>query len=215
MKFPRQLASRADWVEPVAFSPPQNMKTKSKKTAKKKAAKNTLCLWFNKDAQDAARFYAKTFPDSKVTGIHKAPGDFPSGKKGDILTVEFTVLGVPCIGLNGGPAFKHSEAFSFQGRHGHPGGNRPLLERHRQKWRRGKHVRLVQGSLGPVLADHPARAHGRHGGRRRGGEARVRGDDDDAKNRRRQNRGGAARVVRSDQRSAVSGWGCFSEAALG
>ena len=66
--------------------------------------KNTICLWFNKDAQDAARFYAATFPDSKVTAVHKAPSDFPGGKKGDELTVEFTVLGVPCLGLNGGPA---------------------------------------------------------------------------------------------------------------
>src|SRR5436305_8630561 len=76
--------------------------------------KNTICLWFNKDALEAARFYAATFPDSKVTAVHNAPGDYPSGKKGDVLTVEFTVLGVPCLGLNGGPAFKHSEAFSFQ-----------------------------------------------------------------------------------------------------
>jgi len=77
-------------------------------------AKNTICLWYNKDAEDAARFYAATFPDSKVTAVRKAPGDFPGGKSGDVLTVEFTVLGVPCLGLNGGPAFKHSEAFSFQ-----------------------------------------------------------------------------------------------------
>jgi predicted 3-demethylubiquinone-9 3-methyltransferase (glyoxalase superfamily) len=77
-------------------------------------AKNTICLWYDKDAQEAARFYAATFPDSAVTAVHEAPGDFPSGKKGDVLTVEFTVLGIPCIGLNGGPAFKHSEAFSFQ-----------------------------------------------------------------------------------------------------
>jgi predicted 3-demethylubiquinone-9 3-methyltransferase (glyoxalase superfamily) len=76
--------------------------------------KNTICLWFNKDAQDAARFYAATFPDSNVTAVHHAPGDFPGGKKGDVLTVDFTVLGIPCLGLNGGPAFKHSEAFSFQ-----------------------------------------------------------------------------------------------------
>ena len=78
------------------------------------AAKNTICLWFNKDAQDAARFYAATFPNSTVTTMHTAPADFPSGKKGDVLTVDFTVLGIPCIGLNGGPAFRHSEAFSFQ-----------------------------------------------------------------------------------------------------
>ena len=77
-------------------------------------AKNTICLWFNKDAQDAAHFYAATFPDSEVTAIHKAPGDFPGGKEGEILAVEFTVFGIPCIGLNGGPQFKHSEAFSFQ-----------------------------------------------------------------------------------------------------
>ena len=75
---------------------------------------NTLCLWFNNDAEDAANFYAATFPDSTVTAVHRAPSDYPSGKKGDVLTVEFTVVGVPCIGLNGGPAFPHSEAFSFQ-----------------------------------------------------------------------------------------------------
>ena len=77
-------------------------------------AKNTICLWYDKDAEAAARFYAATFPDSKVTAVRKAPGDFPGGKAGDVLTVEFTVLGVPCIGLNGGPTFKHTEAFSFQ-----------------------------------------------------------------------------------------------------
>ncbi|MBP6797966.1 MAG: VOC family protein [Luteimonas sp.] len=76
--------------------------------------KNTICLWFDGTALEAATFYAKTFPDSAVTAVHRAPGDFPSGKQGDVLTVEFTVLGIPCIGLNGGPAFKHSEAFSFQ-----------------------------------------------------------------------------------------------------
>jgi len=79
-----------------------------------KPAKNTICLWFDGTAEDAARFYAATFPDSAVRAVHRAPADFPSGKKGDVLTVEFTVLGVPCLGLNGGPAFKHSEAFSFQ-----------------------------------------------------------------------------------------------------
>jgi predicted 3-demethylubiquinone-9 3-methyltransferase (glyoxalase superfamily) len=76
--------------------------------------KNTICLWFNKDAEEAARFYAATFPDSKLTAVHKAPSDYPNGKAGDVLTVEFTVLGIPCLGLNGGPEFKHSEAFSFQ-----------------------------------------------------------------------------------------------------
>jgi len=77
-------------------------------------SKNTICLWYNKDAEDAARFYAATFPDSKVTAVHKAPADYPSGKKGDVLTVDFTVCGIPCLGLNGGPTFKHSEAVSFQ-----------------------------------------------------------------------------------------------------
>lgn len=76
--------------------------------------KNTICLWFDKDALEAARFYAATFPNSEVTGVHEAPGDFPGGEKGEVLTVEFTVLGIPCLGLNGGPMFKHSEAFSFQ-----------------------------------------------------------------------------------------------------
>ena len=77
-------------------------------------AKNTICLWFDKDALEAARFYAATFPNSAVSAVHKAPGDFPGGKEGDPLTVEFTVLGIPCLGLNGGPVFKQSEAFSFQ-----------------------------------------------------------------------------------------------------
>lgn len=79
-----------------------------------KPARNTICLWYNRDAEDAARFYAKTFPDTSVKAVHRAPGDFPSGKKGDVLTVEFTVLGIPCLGLNGGPAFRQTEAFSFQ-----------------------------------------------------------------------------------------------------
>jgi predicted 3-demethylubiquinone-9 3-methyltransferase (glyoxalase superfamily) len=77
-------------------------------------AKNTICLWYDRDAEEAAKFYARTFPDSSVGAIYHAPGDFPSGKKGDVLTVLFTVLGIPCLGLNGGPAFKHNESFSFQ-----------------------------------------------------------------------------------------------------
>ncbi len=77
-------------------------------------AKNTICLWYDGTALDAANFYAETFPDSVVTAVHRAPGDYPDGKQGDILTVEFTVMGIPCVGLNGGPTFKHSEAFSFQ-----------------------------------------------------------------------------------------------------
>lgn len=77
-------------------------------------SKNTVCLWFEKDAEAAANFYAATFPDSKVNSVFYAPSDFPGGKKGDALTVDFTVVGIPCIGLNGGPVFKQSEAFSFQ-----------------------------------------------------------------------------------------------------
>ncbi len=78
------------------------------------AAKNTICLWYDKDAEAAARFYAETFPDSAVGAVLRAPSDNPSSKEGDVLVVEFTVAGIPCIGLNGGPVFKHNEAFSFQ-----------------------------------------------------------------------------------------------------
>ncbi len=77
-------------------------------------ARNTVCLWFDQDAEAAARFYAATFPDSSVDAVTRAPGDYPNGKAGDVLTVQFTVLGIPCLGLNGGPAVRHSEAFSFQ-----------------------------------------------------------------------------------------------------
>jgi 2-polyprenyl-6-hydroxyphenyl methylase/3-demethylubiquinone-9 3-methyltransferase len=77
-------------------------------------AKNVICLWYDGTAEAAARFYAKTFPNSAVTAVHRAPGEYPAGTEGQVLTVEFTVVGVSCLGLNGGPAFKHSEAFSFQ-----------------------------------------------------------------------------------------------------
>jgi 2-polyprenyl-6-hydroxyphenyl methylase/3-demethylubiquinone-9 3-methyltransferase len=77
-------------------------------------SKNTICLWYDRDALEAAEFYARTFPDTRVQAVHRAPGDYPSGKKGDVLTVEFTVMGIPCLGLNGGPMFKQTEAFSFQ-----------------------------------------------------------------------------------------------------
>ncbi|MEX5503327.1 VOC family protein [Pseudomonas putida] len=77
-------------------------------------AKNTICLWYDNDAEEAANFYASLFPDSKVIALHQAPADYPSGKEGDVITVEFTVMGIPCVGLNGGSTFKHSEAFSFQ-----------------------------------------------------------------------------------------------------
>ncbi len=78
------------------------------------ALKNTICIWYDGTALEAAQFYAKTFPDSAVQAVHHAPGDYPAGQRGDVLTVEFTVLGIPCLGLNGGPTVKHSEAFSFQ-----------------------------------------------------------------------------------------------------
>ncbi len=77
-------------------------------------ARNTICLWYDHDAEAAATFYAATFPDSHVTAVHRAPADYPNGKAGDALTVDFTVMGLPCMGLNGGPTFRHSEAFSFQ-----------------------------------------------------------------------------------------------------
>ena len=77
-------------------------------------SKNTVCIWYDTGAEEAANFYAATFPDTKVTGVYRAPSDNPSTKQGAVLTVEFTVMGIPCIGLNGGPAFKHSEAFSMQ-----------------------------------------------------------------------------------------------------
>lgn len=77
-------------------------------------SKNTICLWYAREAEEAARFYASVFPDSAVTAVHKAPTDFPGGKAGQVLTVEFTVCGIPCLGLNGGDAFRQTEAFSFQ-----------------------------------------------------------------------------------------------------
>ena len=77
-------------------------------------SKNTICLWYDDAALDAAKFYAATFPDSEVKSLYYAPGDYPSGEEGDLLTIEFTVLGIPCVGINGGPAFKQTEAFSFQ-----------------------------------------------------------------------------------------------------
>src|SRR4026207_498891 len=113
--------------------------------------KNTICLWFNKDAQDAARFYAATFPNSEVTAVHKAPSDYPGGKAGDVLTVNFTVLGIPCLGLNGGRDIQAQRSLFLPDRDGQSGRDGPLLERDCRQWWQGKSVRLVQGPLGPVL----------------------------------------------------------------
>ena len=124
-------ASRSYVVTPARRPPGKNEETSM-------IAKNTICLWFNKDAEEAARFYAATFPDSKVTAVHKAPGDFPGGKAGDALTVEFTVFGIPCLGLNGGPHVQTNRSVLFPDRHRQSGGDRPLLERHRRQRRRRK-----------------------------------------------------------------------------
>ena len=119
-------------------------------------SKNTICLWYDGTAVEAAQFYAETFPDSAVGTILRAPGDYPSGKEGDVLTVEFTVIGIPCIGLNGGPAFKHSRPSRSRLR---PTTKpKPTACGMRSSERRpGKRMRLVQGQVGPVVADHAAR----------------------------------------------------------
>jgi predicted 3-demethylubiquinone-9 3-methyltransferase (glyoxalase superfamily) len=101
-------------VERIRIASARDFLIKEFKAREHAMAKNTICVWYDTDAEAAARFYAETFPDSAVGSIFRAPSDYPSGKEGDVLTVEFTVAGIPCIGLNGGPAFKHSEAFSFQ-----------------------------------------------------------------------------------------------------
>src|SRR5260221_13531662 len=101
----RWLLATTFAAETVAFAPIEH-----KGADTNMQPKNTICLWYDKDAVEAARFYAATFPDSHVTAVHEAPGDYPGGKKGEVLTVEFTVLGIPCLGLNGGSTFKHSEA---------------------------------------------------------------------------------------------------------
>ena len=160
------------------------------------AHKNTICLWYDGTAMDAARFYAKTFPDSAVGAVMRAPGDYPDGKQGDVLTVEFTVVGIPCVGLNGGPAFKHNEAFSFQiatddqaetdrlwnaivGN----GGQESECGWCKDKWGLSWQITpraLTRRGLRP---------------RSRGGQACVRSDDDDEKDRHRRDRGGAARLT--------------------
>lgn len=153
-------------------------------------AKNTICLWYDHDAEDAANFYASIFPDSRVTAVHTAPADYPSGKAGDVITVEFTVMGIPCIGLNGGKAFSHSEAFSFQVA-------TDSQEETDRYWDAivgnggSESVWLVQGQVGPVLADQSAGTD--PGGRQPRscrGEAGVRGDAADGQDRHRLHREG-------------------------
>src|SRR5687768_14130643 len=157
-------------------------------------AKNTICLWYNKDAEDAARFYAATFPDSKVTAVRKAPSDYPGGKAGDVLTVEFTVLGIPCLGINGGPEFKHSEAFSFQiatdnqeetDRYWNAivgnGGQESQCGWCKDRW--GLSWQITPRVLTDAMAA---------GG---GGKACLRGDDADEENRRRDDRGSATGLI--------------------
>jgi 3-demethylubiquinone-9 3-methyltransferase len=124
--------------------------------------KNTICLWFDKEAHEAARFYAATFPDSAVTAVHTAPSDYPNGKQGDVLTVEFNVLGIPCLGR--WPAVQAQRRFFLPDRDGQSRRDGPLLERHRRQRRPGECLRVVQGPLGPLLADHSACAYRRPGG---------------------------------------------------
>ena len=111
-------------------------------------------------AVDAARFYAATFPDSAVGSVLHAPGNYPDGKQGNVLTVEFTVAGIPCLGINGGPCAQTQRDILVPHPHRGSGRNRPPAERHHQQWRPGERVRLVQGQMGLVMADHATRADG-------------------------------------------------------
>jgi hypothetical protein len=147
-----QACCRISWHSFVLTRTAQQLTNEERQTM----ARNVICLWYNGAAEEAARFYAQTFPNSTVTAVHQAPGEYPDGKQGQVLTVEFTVLGVPCLGLNGGPAFKHSEASDH---HRGSGRDRSLLECDREQRRSGEPVWMVQGPLGFVLADHPARTH--------------------------------------------------------
>ena len=120
-------------------------------------SKNTICLWYDTTPRRRRSFMRRRFRTSLSPRCTRA-GRLSRGKQGEVLTVEFTVLGIPCLGLNGGPAFKHNEAFSFQVAHRRPSRNGSLLERDRRQRRPGEPVRLVQGPMGPVLADHTERA---------------------------------------------------------
>ncbi len=155
--------------------------------------KNTICVWYDKDAEAAARASTpRPFPTARWAPSSARPATIPSGKKGDVLVVEFTVAGVSCMGLNGGPAFKHSEAFSFV----IATDDQDETDRY---WNaivgnggQESAVRLVQGQVGRLVADHAARADRSDGDRRRRSQARLRSDDDDEEDRRRRDREGRA-----------------------
>ena len=148
-------------------------------------AKNTVCLWYNRDAEEAAHFYARTFPDSSVGAVHRAPADFPSGKAGDTLVVEFTVMGIRLHWPERRAPVQAQRSVLIPGGDQRPGRDRSLLERHRPEWRPGKRVRLVQGQVGHLLANNATRADEGDGWSRScRRQARFRGDDADEENRR-------------------------------
>ena len=151
-------------------------------------ARNTVCLWYDGGAEEAARFYAHTFPDSSVGAVYRAPGDFPSGKKGDVLTVEFTVMGIPCLGLNGGPAFTHNESFSFQVATTDQAETDRFWNAIVRNGGEESSVRLVQRQVGDILADHThCTDESDRASRSCCCQARVRCDDGDEEHRHRCN----------------------------
>lgn len=153
------------------------------------AHKNTICVWYDNGALEAATFYASLLPDSAVTAVHHAPGDYPDGKEGNVLTIEFTVCGVPCVGLNGGSAFKHSEAFSFQIQTEDQAETDRLWNAIVGNGGPGEPMRLVQGPLGHLLADQPAHADRSSDQQGQGtGQARLQRDDADEEDRHRHHR---------------------------
>ena len=157
-------------------------------------SKNTLCLWYESGAVDAAHFYAATFPDSTVGAILRAPGDYPDGKQGDVLTVEFTVAGIPCIGLNGGPVFKQSEAFSFQIATDDQAETDRLWNAIVDNGGQESACGWCKDRWGLSWQITPARPHpGHRRPRPCSGQARLRRDDDHEEDRHCRDRGGLAR----------------------
>ena len=157
-------------------------------------AKNTICVWYDKDAEAAARFYAATFPDSSVGTIWRAPERLPIRQRRAMCWSSNSRLPASPASASTAVPSSSTAKRSRSYRHRRSSRDRPLLERHRRQWRPRERVRLVQGQVGRVVADHAARADRSDGGRRRSSQARVRGDDDDAEDRRRRDRGGAARL---------------------